>query len=233
MKLSIHQPSYFPWIGLLDKIAKSDTFILLDDVQVVKGTYQYRNQFYCNGDAKILTLPIDYHLGVDFNKLEFKNNEWGAKHLDTLRNYYLKTPFSIEVYKDLELLYKEFENKPPIQVLDLSMRFCLRKLNINVDFLYSSRIGYQGKKGEMVLDLCTKTGATQYLAGRGSYDYMQDIVPSFKDHNIEIVWHKFAHPVYPQMGNKPFVEGLSVLDLFFFMGYSASSEIFMTNLNSQ
>jgi len=37
MIVSIHQPNYLPWMGLMHKILESDIFIVLDDVQFVRG----------------------------------------------------------------------------------------------------------------------------------------------------------------------------------------------------
>ena len=33
MKLCIMQPAYLPWPGYLDRIAQSDLFVVMDDVQ--------------------------------------------------------------------------------------------------------------------------------------------------------------------------------------------------------
>ena len=59
MIVSIHQPSYFPWLGLLDKIEKSDTFVLLDNVQFNDNAFQSRNIFLNhNGEVQYLTIPV-------------------------------------------------------------------------------------------------------------------------------------------------------------------------------
>jgi len=59
MKTSIHQPGYFPWLGLLHKFLNSDTVVLLDDVQLSDSAYQHRNQFLTRqGVVKILTVGI-------------------------------------------------------------------------------------------------------------------------------------------------------------------------------
>ena len=33
MLVAIHQPLYFPWLGYLDRMARSDLFVVLDHVQ--------------------------------------------------------------------------------------------------------------------------------------------------------------------------------------------------------
>ncbi|HEY3277770.1 MAG TPA: WbqC family protein, partial [Syntrophorhabdaceae bacterium] len=59
MILSIHQPSYFPWLGLLDKIAKSDVYMVMDEVQLTDAAYQHRNIFLtADGKIKYLTIPF-------------------------------------------------------------------------------------------------------------------------------------------------------------------------------
>lgn len=230
MILTIHQPSYFPWLGLLDKIAKSDTFVLLDDVQVVKGTYQYRNIFNCNGEAKYLTLPINYYFGVTFNQLKFRNDAWIKDHLNKLHHYYFKAPYFAEVYEELINVFNSFRSKDPIDVLENSMSYCLDIFDVESTIIRSSAINYNGKKGEMVLDICKKTAASEYISGQGSFEYMQELLPVFKRTGINIQWQSFTHPKYEQHHKYDFVNGLSALDLLFFCGYENAKEIFWTNL---
>jgi len=227
--VSIHQPSYWPWLGLLDKIAKTNTFILLDDAQVVKGTYQYRNIFFCNGEPKFVTLPLNLKLGMNFNEITFRNDTWRKEHLNKLYNYYLKTPFFDEVYSELVQFYDgEFEK--PINLLKETMIFSFEKLGINVQLLLSSKLNVNGIKGDMVLNLCTAVSTDVYLAGSGSFDYMQEYLPKFEKVGIELKWHSFKHPVYKQQHKYPFLEGLSCLDLFFFQGFKNSKKIFGDNI---
>ena len=211
MLASIHQPSYWPWLGLFDKIAKTDTFILLDNAQVVKGTYQYRNIFFCSGEAKFITLPVNLKLGIRFNELEFNNGTWKAEHLNKLHNYYLKAPYFNVVYSELEKFYSNNFNNP-IDLLKETMLFSFERLNINVDFFLSSQFSISG------------------LKGRGSFEYMQEYIPMFEEAKIKVTWHEFHHPVYGQDSRFPFVAGLSCLDLFFFQGFEKAREIFWGNI---
>lgn len=229
MILSIHQPSYWPWLGLLDKIAKSNTFILLDDVQLVKGSYQYRNKFFCEGKPRFITIPLFLKLGINIKEVEFRNDKWREDHLNKLRNYYFKAPFFKEVYSDLMVFYDKFYTKP-IDLLKGSMIFSMQMLNINVELFLSSIFNVTGTKGDMVLNLCKAVKAKKYLAGTGSYAYMHEYLPKFDGAGIEINWHAFKHPNYEQNPEYPFIEGLSCMDIFFFQGYKKSRDIFWRNI---
>ncbi|MBN2070241.1 MAG: WbqC family protein [Candidatus Krumholzibacteriota bacterium] len=226
MIVSIHQPSYWPWLGLLDKISRSDRFIVLDNVEANKSAYQYRNIFYCNGKEKFITLPVDYRMGTRINELAFKNDDWAKDHLARFRNYYLKTPFFREIFPLVETLYSAGYDRP-VDLIFATMDFSFKILEIETEILFSSALDGKGSKAEIVLDLLRKSGATIYLSGKGALDYFTDHDTSeFKRNGIDITWQDFNHPVYEQFPSSPFIAGLGCLDLFFFHGVDRSKKIF-------
>jgi hypothetical protein len=232
MIVTIHQPNYFPWLGLLDKIAKADVFVLLDNVQATKDSHQYRNLFYCHGQQVYLTLPVNYSLGKLISELCLKNDNWKEKHLHFLKNYYAKAQYYNEIYPLIETLFNSFNNDHLIDLLDLTIELSLSLFDIRVKILRSSTIdGHGNYKGEITVDICRKLNATQYLSGQGAIAYMTgDLEKAFSASDIGILWHTFSHPTYKQENGKPFVPGLSCLDMLFFNGIEKSREIFWNNV---
>ena len=58
MIISIHQPNFLPWLGYFYKIAASDMFIVLDDVQYTKNSYINRSQIKTPQGCLWLTVPV-------------------------------------------------------------------------------------------------------------------------------------------------------------------------------
>lgn len=157
MRVTIHQPSYWPWLGLLDKIAKSETLIVLDDVAANKASTQYRNQFYCGGIAKYVSLPVNYQKGIQLNRLEFKNNSWRDDHLNKLKNYYMKAPFFNEIFEAIQPMYVNNENETPFNFILNTMKLSFELLGINTKVLLSSSFESTSFKGDLVIDLCDRS----------------------------------------------------------------------------
>lgn len=230
--LCIHQPSYWPWLGLLDKVAKCKDYIILDDVQISKGTFQYRNIFLCDGKIKYLTIPARIHLGYTFRDITFNAMTNIRDHINSLINYYRKAKHLDDVLEIILPIY-DFNYERPIELLVQTIKTSLFMFDIDTRLFLSSDYRYIGSKGEMVLDLCKKHGANSYLAGQGSKSYMGDYLRKFTEEGISVFWHNFSHPVYSQQNQDSFIPGLSCLDLLFNNGIERSREIFWNNVQKQ
>ncbi len=230
MVLTIHQPSFFPWLGLLDKIAKSTDFMFLTTVPASKGSYQYRNQLLCNGKKHWITIPVALRLGELLCNLEVKeSNNWKRSHLDKITNYYRRTPAFEEVFYDIEQIYAKCDETKVIDLIKDTMTYCLRVLGIEV-ILHDSRDGeYFGQKGELILDINKKLSSGVYLSGRGG-EYIRPMLKEFAKFDIKVEFQEFNHPIYRQLGSNSFVPGLSSLDLFFNVGKTEARKIFWENV---
>ena len=58
MIISAHQPAYLPWAGYLHRIAISDVFVILDNVQFEKNSFTNRNRIKSPSGSVWLTVPV-------------------------------------------------------------------------------------------------------------------------------------------------------------------------------
>lgn len=230
-RVSIHQPSYFPWLGYLYKVAICDKFVILDDVAANKAAYQFRNIFFCNGKSKFITLPVNYRTGKKINELEFTNRSWRIEHLDKIYNYYLKAKYFNEIFPLIEDVINDQNCIRPIDVISQTMFFLFNIFEINTEIVFSKDIPKNGQKGELVYSICKEVGAKIYLSGRGASEYMNDnILKKFEESGITIEWINFLHPKYQQSYQYEFISGLSGVDILFFEGIKNSKKIFSSLL---
>ncbi len=216
MKISISQPTLFPWLGYFDIIKKSDIFVFLDHVKFEKRSWQMRNRLKntdklnecetwiqipthtIKSDTKIKDVEIDNH------------QDWKSKHLKTFQALYgnscLEIPFLKKLYdKNWNLLS------------DFNISFisgCCEFLGINTCLKKSSELDIDGKKSKLLLNICEKLNATEYLTTIGAKEYLDSDKEIFYNSNIDIEYHNYNHPNYKQKG-KQFIPQLSILDLIF------------------
>ena len=95
------QPTYLPWIGYFALIDLVDVFVFLDDVQLVKQSWQTRNRIKRqDGEDLILSVPISRALGIHermIKDVEINDGTpWVNKHLRSFEQYYRKAPHFAE-----------------------------------------------------------------------------------------------------------------------------------------
>lgn len=227
-RLSIHQPSYFPWLGLLDKINKSDSFILMDEVQLADRAYQHRNIFLTTGGSeKYLTVNISKKGYRDkyIKDLELSNPNWQKEHYSFIQNNYKKHPFYDEVIEAIQEVYEK-KYKFLIEPLYDSMQIALKMFDIKTPVRLMSEIDYDKslQKDDLILELVKQAGATTYLTGTGALKYMD--TERYEQEGIKIEVQEFSHPNYPQLNSADkFIPGISCLDMLFNVGINEASAI--------
>ncbi len=213
MIVSIHQPAYLPWLGYFDKIARSDIFILLDNVQFQKGSFQNRNRILAKDGPIWLTVPLRTSGVLYITKLKDvsidNSKNWRAKHLNAIRMCYSKSPRFADFYPILSSFYeKEWHTLDSL--CWAMLKYFNGLLGLTTPIFRGSEIGAYGSKSDLVLDLCKKAGATTYLSGAVGREYLN--FDSFAEAGIAIQFQNFAYPFYRQ-AYPGFVPNLAIIDL--------------------
>lgn len=218
MIISISQPGYIPWLGYFDRIAKSDIHIVLDHVQYEKNSMVPRNKIRTPEGWNWITVPL--RTKGKFGQLAIRDLQinqqvpWEKKHWKTLEANYARSPF-FDVYRSFfyELYQTRWTNFLPL-VARINA-YLLETLGIETRFMFSSELDPQKRKGELVLELCQKVGATTYISGPFGRDYLD--FSAFNEAGIKVVFHDYPHPKYCQTfdGFEPY---MSIVDLLFNYG---------------
>ena len=216
MITSISQPTLFPWIGYFNIIKNSDVFVFLDTVKFEKHSWQMRNRLKEISKDKETPVWIKIPTKIEKTHTPIKdvlidnNQKWKETHVKAFSANYGKTYDEVIFLQDL--YSREWKN-----LADFNIEFiinCCKFLEIPTKLVKSSELNCIGKKGELVLNICKKIGATEYLTTTGAVDYLEDYRKLFDNENIRIIYHDYIHPTYRQKG-RSFLEKLSILDLIF------------------
>ena len=223
MRCAILQPSYIPWRGYFDIIRRVDLFVFYDDVQYDRRGWRNRNIVKSAQGPLWLTIPVKARNNqlahTPINAIETDGDAWAARHLATLRHLYARAPHFKEQLPWLEEAYAN----PPRLLADFTIGLTIdlsRRLGIDTPFVRSSTLGVDGTKTERLINVLRNVGATHYLSGPSARAYMDE--PLMEEQGITLEWMSYDYPEYPQL-YPPYDPRLSILDLLFMTGSSASS----------
>jgi hypothetical protein len=224
--LSAHQPAYLPWLGYFHKIAISNIFVILDNVQLEKNSFINRNKVKTSQGALWLTVPvlISGHTQKAIKDMEINNTiDWRTKHWKTIYLNYKKAAHFAEFSDYFQELYKK-EWIKLTDLLEYTLQFFLNALNIKTKIYRQSELQIYSKKQELILDLCKYFKAKIFLFGVLGKKYADTSL--FGDNGIRITFQEYNHPVYPQLQGD-FIPNLSIIDLLFNVGAHGALEIIM------
>jgi len=222
MRVAIAQPTFLPWLGYFDLMDQVDAFVILDHVQFEKQSWQQRNRIKTPAGLQWLTVPVIFRgrLGQSIREVEIRDCEFWRKHLRAIEVNYHRAPFFGDFFQELSERLRCTES---VRLADLNLRLIewfLSRLGIRTPLFFSSRLNAQGKRTELLANICSSLGATTYLSPIGSAAYLLSEIDVLEHRLIEVRFHNYQHPEYRQMF-PPFLPYASVLDLLFNEGARA------------
>lgn len=216
MKISIAQPTYLPWLGYFDLMDQVDMFVLLDSVQFEKQSWQQRNRIKTPTGLQWLTVPVIFRgrSGQRIDEVEIRDPEFALKHLRTIELNYRRTPYFDEYFPAVERIFRDYKNA---LLVDMNIQFLewMRKIfGITTPLKRSSSMQLEGKRSELLVNICRSCQANVYISPLGSSVYLLNDLSRFNDGGIDVRFQNYSHPEYRQLF-PPFQPFASTLDLIF------------------
>ncbi len=218
MIVTIHQPNYIPWLGYFHKIAGSDVFVSLDNVQFTKNSFQNRNRIKTAQGEMWLTVPVITKKRSKQLTQEVKINNaanWGQKHWRSIHQNYSKS-LHFNLYSDFfENIYMNEKHTNLVHLNETILKFIIKALGLKTDFVKASSLGVHGQSTDLLVQICISVGADTYLSGPSGRRYLEK--DSFTNHGLQLIYDNFQSSAYDQLFDS-FLPGLSIIDLIFNCG---------------
>lgn len=223
----ILQPSYIPWRGYFDQIARADLFIFYDDVQYDKHGWRNRNQIKTAQGKQWLTIPVHsggVTQGIPIHDVKIDwSKPWAKNHWKALQISYARAPYFQKYAALLEPFYQRQDVYLADFTIDLTVALARELGFTRTRFIRSSELaGIDGQRTARLIQILTTVGATHYISGPSARDYV--VQELFDIAGISLEYMQYDYPEYPQL-HPPYDPQVSVLDLLFMTGPEASKFI--------
>lgn len=220
------QPTFLPWLGYFGLVDAVDVFVILDDVQFDRRSWQQRNKIVSSGAELLITVPVKK---VGKSDQLIKNTEvaenWDVqrrKLLLTLQHAYSKSPFYEEYIYGLEQKLNIQESSLANINLKL-IRWACELFDISTPLILASNLSADGAKADHLVHICNSLEANTYISPPGSKVYLQQ-TSVFSQNKINLEYFNFVHPVYTQK-SESFISHISFVDALFNEGAKTTSKL--------
>jgi hypothetical protein len=214
VRVLIHQPSYFPWLGLLDLCQKADLILWYDTAQYTKNDWRNRNRVRGQNGPLWMTIPVHASMHEQISTVVTASNMWRDNHRNMLKMCYGKAPRYWKVLLGVvePVLMRKTSNLADIAIS--SVDAMLKHIGHGRQMgKVSDLCGIGGSTPtDVLISILKNVGANEYLTSDGARDYLE--ADKIESAGIKVTWHDYVHPVYEQRW-QPFVSHLSALDYLF------------------
>jgi hypothetical protein len=223
--VAIVQSSYIPWKGYFELIARSDEFILFDDVQYTKRDWRSRNVIKTRNGLLWLTIPVNVtgRFFQPIKEVTVAERGWNIRHWKTIAANYARAPYFAEYRDRVEQLYCHATDE---LLSAINHRFIVGLcdlMGIEKRITWSMDYRVVDGKTERLVELCRQAGATRYLSGPSARVYIDPKL--FDEAGIALEFVDYGgYKEYAQLF-PPFEHGVSVLDVLFNVGPAAREYI--------
>ncbi|MDA8836402.1 WbqC family protein [Candidatus Pelagibacter bacterium] len=218
-----HQPQYFPYLGIFNKIIQSDIFLFVDSTKFVSKVWHNRTIIKDKKDKIFyLTIPVTFNNGQIIKDIKLADNKWKIKHLKSIKNIYGSSKYFNDLYPLIENVILQNSNYL-IDYSLMSMSLILDKISfIKENIFIQSSEKIIGNKNELIVNITRNFNSNCYLSGEGAKNYVDE--KFLISNGISHQFNKFEHPKYNQLG-KIFTKNLSVIDCIFNIGFDEFKKI--------
>ena len=215
------QPTYLPWLGYLDLIDQVDVFILLDDVQFDKRSWQQRNRIKTPTGLGWLTVPARVGGRSEQRIVDVEiasEPAFPCNHVRSVELNYRRTAHYASRAESFNQALIAAAGNRRLADLNIDMiMWLVEQFGVVSEMLRSSQLQPAGRRSERLISLCRAVGADILLSTPGSSAYLQEDKALFVAADIEVAIHGYEHPVYPQ-AFPPFLSHASAIDALFNLG---------------
>lgn len=221
MKLAINQPTFLPWPGFFALADKVDIFVIFDDVQMPDRSLVRRVKFPEPNFQRDrwLSASISSCRGGLISQQTIIKDLFVHKHLAYLNQLYSGAPFFKPVESLLERIYS-FETNSLMEFNFNAIKEISLFMGLKTQFLVSSECkpeaNLHGKK--KLQYLIRELRPNSYFNFKNGVDKGLYDPTFFETNNVSFYKQDF---VFSRYTDRHFLNGLSVIDLLFFLGHDS------------
>lgn len=172
--VTVHQPQYLPYIGLLAKIDAADVCVFFDTADYQKGYFDNRNRVMTKNGPVWLTVPVQYQAKTPIMRTPIAGHAWVRKHLQTLRQTYGKAPFFEPYFTEFSDLLTSRPFSFIGELAEASTRWLMQSFGIKPMPRRASSFGDDRHMlpRDRLIELVKNSGGNAYLAGPSWSHYL-------------------------------------------------------------
>lgn len=220
MKFAVMQPYFLPYIGYFQLMEAVDKFVVYDNIEYTKKGWINRNRILINGEPQYFTVNIEK--GSDYASVKERRvsqvfEKERRKVLARIESNYRKAPF----FRETMTLTKEClecEQSNLFEFVFFSICRIAEHLNIKTELIVSSKlpIDHTLKNKHRLWAIGKYLGAQHYINPIGGVELYKK--QEFREHGLNLSFHKAHLSEYNQLGSLEFRPALSVLDVLMNLG---------------